>query len=170
MTSTKYTKLDTRKITENKIYLAKLFYHFCNLYKAQVDYKKVHVSEEKIYDLIIRIDKRLDYFDHFHDITMSEYKKTALLSYWINKLRPYYYKKSIIINNEKYDINEVFATFIILVHLYGDNFEFIKKQGILLQYMSTLIYYFRFREMNQEGIMLGLEAFFFETLSKQKSS
>ena len=48
---------------------------------------KEYAVDEVLKEVFIRVDKRITYYKVFHNISANEYKETAIMIYWINKLK-----------------------------------------------------------------------------------
>jgi hypothetical protein len=107
-------------------------------------------------DTIVRVIKRKDYYEVFHEgVQLNEAKEAALLAYWIIKYRPF----SVVIEKSEtvqanLRINEGFAAFII--------FSSAINGGNLLSpaYVNTLMYAFQYWDLSKEAIMLIAETLY----------
>lgn len=123
--------------------------------------KNVVVNLPAMGELLVRVDKRKDYFIIYHDNTeMNEIKEAALLAYWILKFKPISVKTDDLILKRKYDqINEAFAVFI----LYSTIMEETKRVdgmrfSISKEYNKKIMYAFKFWDLSKESIMLIAES------------
>lgn len=106
-------------------------------------------------EMIVRIDKRKDYFSIFHDNTsMNEVKEVSLMTYWVIKFRPFSFKDYSVNINCPY-INELVAAFLLLSIIKS---ETLQKKRIVFpvssEYVSKLLYALRFWDLSKESIML----------------
>jgi hypothetical protein len=121
------------------------------------------ISGLALIDIIIRVDKRLDYFRYFHGMKINDRKKAALYAYWIIKLRPV----TILDSNLKNDIdhakvNEKLA----LNHLLGvlvsrgrvNPWENGVKFDMKNKFFKQLLYSFRFRNFTIDSMIVLAEA------------
>lgn len=111
-----------------------------------------------LFEIIIRIDKRKDYFDIFHEHTeMNEAKEAALLAYWILKFRPFSKSEKLA---KKYDnINEIFAVFILFCAIKEETKRSDGKHfSMSKEYIRKLSYAFRYWDISKEAMMLVSES------------
>lgn len=155
MITDSYTPLKHEEIARQSkeiIDLAKKF--------AKFDATNIKVDLEAIHDIVVRIDKRKHYFYYFHDKQiMNEIKETALLCYWIVKLKPFYVEFS----KEGYTFNERLCTFIyidymkeLINHVGIDQ----QKEDILASIGEEFIYTLRFRDLSQEAMISLFDVFY----------
>jgi hypothetical protein len=119
-----------------------------------------------ILDAILRVDKRIHYFQIFHGMTCNEGKKAALYAYWIAKLRPIKITDNRYKNVDGYNnqINELFAIHYLLSALCG--MGRIKlwdgNDGITLSinnpFIKRLKYSMRFRNFTIDSIIVLADA------------
>ena len=115
-----------------------------------------------IMDVIIRTDKRLYYFNIFHDMEANECKKAALFAYWIAKLRPIKIISKEHFNKLGYNdkVNEKFAIHILLCILSGIGRikQRDKTGGIDItldnSYIEKLVYSLRFRNFTIDSMIV----------------
>ena len=107
-------------------------------------------------EIIIRIDKRNDYFAIFHDTEeINEVKRAALLSYWLLKFRPFTYKQSVGAGEkEKANINNVFAVFILLSAVNETVRRASRQFRPSPEYLRKLTYAFRYWDLSKEAMMM----------------
>ena len=139
------------------------------------------VDLDALRDIFTRVDKRKDYFRYFHNIEINEFKESAVTAYWINKLRPFSFTKKWLKNHSNkgdaslsrdHWINERFATYILvcIMKKYSPDMFIGERQYHSKKVIDEIIYSFRFRDMNKENLILFLEPFYCEYLSKIKIS
>lgn len=115
-------------------------------------------------DVILRVDKRIHYFQVFHKMICNEGKKAALYAYWIVKFRPIMITDPRYMNIDGYNnkINELFAIHYLLSALNGmgrikTKFED-DKNGVELSlnhpFIKRLWYTFRFRNLPIDSIIV----------------
>jgi len=87
-------------------------------YPRDIEYTIIGIN---LIDAILRVDKRIYYFQIFHGMTCNEGKKAALYAYWIAKLRPIVITDKRFKNVDGYNnqINELFAIHYMLSALCG---------------------------------------------------
>jgi len=114
-----------------------------------------------VLDVIIRVDKRLLYFDIFHDININDEKKAALFAYWINKLRPVKIIDASLKNQKAHaNINEKLAVHHLLCVLVSKQKikTFNGTDGIELdennEFLKELCYSFRFRNISIDSMIV----------------
>ena len=117
-------------------------------------------------DAILRVDKRMHYFQYFHSMECNEGKRAALYAYWIAKLRPIKIIDSRYINVDGYSnmVNELFAVHYLLAALCGmgriklwdgcDGF----KLSLDNPFIKRLWYSFRFRSVPIDSIIVLADA------------
>ena len=124
------------------------------------EYIAVHDDLTINEELLVRIDKRKDYFMIFHDNTdMNEIKEAALLAYWILKFKPFKLKVDDIDRRKKYgQINEAFAVYVL--------YSAVKEEAnripgmsfsISSEYNRKIMYAFRFWDLSKESLILVTE-------------
>lgn len=117
--------------------------------------------------IILRVDKREGYFIVFHDQTLiNEIKQSALVAYWILKLKPFMVKTKDPKMSHKYcRINEGFAAFYLLSAFK----QYARRKGNIVTELSgrlidELMYAFTYWDLSKEsGILIAEtigEAFF----------
>ena len=126
-----------------------------------LSFNDIIVDKVLLSEVLIRVDKRKDYFIIYHDTTyINEIKEAALTAYWLTKLKPFRIKSD---NMELYKkfrfINEAFSSFI----LYGvikevscrtNNMVF----SISKEYNKRIIYGLKFWDLSKESLMLVAES------------
>lgn len=114
----------------------------------------VDINEDNLYEVIERVNKRKHHYRIFHNIEeLSEIRETALLCFWILKLKPFtVLKKDSPIRNSE---NEYFSMYLILAILQyltkklGKEFE--KPSD---SFIKDAIYIFKYRELSKEAMIL----------------
>ena len=130
---------------------------------SKISLSDIKANAKLLSELMIRVDKRKDYFRIFHSGTeINEQKEAALLAYWIVKFRPFSLKESVepLLAEEYANINEVFAIFIILsvakkISMGSNNETF----SVSSDFLRRLTYAFKYWDMSKESVMLLVEAF-----------
>lgn len=131
---------------------------------------EIFYCTKSIRKVIIQVDMTKFYYRNFHnDIQLSVLKKTAIYSYWILKLKPFFVNNDAI--SEK--INLTFAIYMLISSLtenYVKNgcLEYLKGDETQpnSDYFKLMLYFFQYNEISLESMML-----IFETLglsSKKK--
>lgn len=111
-------------------------------------------------EILVRIDKRKDYFIIFHDATyMNEVKEAGLMAYWIIKFKPFRVKtdNEDILKKHRH-INEKFAIFVLYSVLKEEESRsenmFFSVTG---EYTKKVLYAFKFWDLSKESLMLIAE-------------
>lgn len=133
--------------------------------------KNISVNGRAWGEMIIRVDKRSDYFLIFHEQThISEIKKVALYVYWILKFRPICVINVNVETASKYScINETFAMYILYSVLRE---EASRKKTIFApsaEYTRRLAYAFKFWDISKEAFILIAETLAESMLNKTVS-
>lgn len=133
----------------------------------------IDVDKPLLAELLVRIDKRKDYFIIFHDDTdMNEIKEAALFAYWLLKFKPFSIKDK---NSNLYmkyaQINEAFAVFVLYSTLKEaasrlSNMEF----SISKEYNRKIMYAFKFWDVSKEALMLIAESLFEAMHTREEKS
>lgn len=121
----------------------------------------IKVDEPMLAELLVRIDKRKDYFIIFHDDTeMNEIKEAALVAYWLLKFKPFSIKESRSELHIKYgQINEAFAVFVLYSAIKEETKRVPKmKFSISKEYNKKIMYGFKFWDISKEALMLISES------------
>ena len=170
-----YRRPSNDEILEVVRYFDEEINHFIHFTLGYPDSVRYVVCAVDIMDIIIRTDKRLYYFNIFHNMEPNECKKAALFAYWIAKLRPIK-----IIDNEHLNIlgyndkiNEMFAIHILFCVLSG--IGRIKQRdetgGVDISlndpYMDKLCYSLRFRNFTIDSMIVLADTITTETFKKQ---
>ena len=138
-------------------------------YDKKIAYK---VCGMDLIDIILRVDKRIHYFQVFHGMDCNESKKAALFAYWIVKLRPIMITDPKYINADGYNnkINEFFAIHYMLCALTGMGriIHWNGSTGIKLTlnnpFLQRMWYSFRFRNITIDSIIVLADAITTDTL------
>jgi hypothetical protein len=139
-------------------------------YPNDIEYTVIGLD---LIDVILRVDKRIYYFQVFHGMTCNEGKKAALYAYWITKLRPIKITDNRYKNDDGYNnqINELFAIHYMLSALCG--MGRIKlwdgNNGIELSlnnpFIKRLRYSMRFRNVSIDSIIVLADAITTDTFN-----
>lgn len=156
----KYRQPEWKILYDKLALLLDSFGEYVNAHK-DLTLEDVNVDEPMLTEILVRIDKRKDYFIIFHDDTeMNEIKEAALVAYWLLKFKPFSIKESRSNLHIKYgQINEAFATFV----LYSAIKEETKrvpnmKFGISKEFNKKIMYGFKFWDISKEALMLISES------------
>lgn len=135
------------------------------LFENKYDAKKIYVNPKVLTSIIIKVDQRRQYFKYFHKLDMSEYKETALNSFWYIKLHPLNILPHESNKNPpiEYDsINEKLALYIILTTLRAalteKNLPQERLDKLPVAYLSELIYSFTYRDFSKEALITLVES------------
>lgn len=154
-----YSELSTSECFKQLKIIELLLNDFCG--RINLDKAKVQVNPQTLKHIVTRIDQRKLYFHIFHNqMRPNEYKMTALLIYWILKLRPFWISVKEDFSEESSKIaatfNERFCAYLLLNVV---NFCNPKRYAeITVDYIDELIYSFRFRDLSKESIYLIFDA------------
>lgn len=121
----------------------------------------IKVDEPMLAELLVRIDKRKDYFVIFHDDTeMNDIKEAALVAYWLLKFKPFSIKESRSALHIKYgQINEAFAVFVLYSAIKEETKRVSNmKFSISREYNKKIMYGFKFWDISKEALMLISES------------
>lgn len=137
-------------LEEKKNKWLNLFYSF--LVYEKIDIENVDIDMAAFIEILIRVDKREEYFSIYHDGTvMNELKETALIAYWIMKFKPFYNKKTQLIN-ERFSLFLVYGVCRETYEVYGLSFVISKK------YKKHLKYAFIYWELSKEALMMIVQS------------
>lgn len=112
--------------------------------------------------IVLRVDKRKDYFLRFHEQThINEIKQAALTAYWVIKFKPFMVNTA---NPEKWQkfrrINEGFAAYYMLSAYVQSAIERNSLVGEPSpQLMKELMYALTYWDLSKESIILIAETF-----------
>lgn len=125
----------------------------------EFDSEDLAVNGKILGDIIVRVDKRSDYFLIFHEQThISEIKKAALYAYWILKLKPLSVVSPGIEKRTQYGyINETFALFILYGVLREKASRMDKKFSPSKEYTRKIAYAFKYWDISKEALILIAE-------------
>ena len=123
------------------------------------DVEDLAINGRILGDIIVRVDKRSDYFLIFHEQThISEIKKAALYAYWILKLKPLSVVSPIIEKRTRYSyINETFALFILYGVLREKASRLDKEFSPSEEYTRKIAYAFKYWNISKEAVILIAE-------------
>lgn len=166
-----YCKRDEKYYKEKYDEILSLFEMFVN--SKRINKADIIHSKQAILDIITRIDKRNEYFQYFHRIkTINEFKNTALLIYWINKLHPFMCVESNNLDEDSLNvyanINEKFSIFLLMGIIMKHNPQFLgssdERPGYLGKFIDEIEYSLRFRDISKESLILLLEPLYLNSL------
>lgn len=119
-------------------------------------------------DVVIRVDKRKEYYAFFHDMKIKERKYAGLVAYWIVKFHPFSIRvQSDTKLTEYHDwlintINERFAAYLLYCAVLGEN-SLGGQNAVPLttrdkgSYYEALLYALRYRCVTIDSMMLLVE-------------
>lgn len=123
--------------------------------------KQYVICGADVLEIIIRVDRRLLYYDIFHNMKVNDEKKAALFAYWISKLRPVKIIDKNIKNKKAHaNINERLAVHHLLCVLAGKKKIklFNGKNGVKLEdnngFLRELCYLFRYRNISIDSMLV----------------
>lgn len=138
---------------------------------------EVVIRPRDIADIAIRVLKREEYYRYFHDIEISEKKRSALLAYWVVKLRPFTIIDSrYLYNDDSILINEKFAAFLLIASAclnadqLGFSAERFNEMDFHSDYVQKLVYSFRYRNLGIDAFVLLAEGLTPEVFTVKFSS
>jgi len=122
----------------------------------------LYVNHDTVMSIIAKVNQRKKYFEYFHGLDMSEFKETALISFWYIKMKPICLKDKKVDDNNLDAINERLALYYII-----SNFRHVLKErkmsekaldALPEEYINELIYSFTFRDISKEAMILLVES------------
>lgn len=142
------------------------------LKKSPLKREDIVYNDALLMKIIVRVDQRSDYFTYFHSTIddkgqvtvdeMSQYKRIALLCFWLIKYKPFR------IRDEKLDfsyycqnhctLNETFATYIFISQINSSKMltkqqkKYYKSPG----YVKDLFYKFMHHDISKEAMIFSL--------------
>ena len=154
-----YCELNASEVFKQLKDIDLLLTDFCQ--RINLDKTKIQTNPQALKNIVTRIDQRIVYFHIFHNkMRPNEYKMTALLIYWILKLRPFWIpvKENFSEESSKIaaTINERFCAYLLWNVVNSCNPAAVGK--ITVEYVNELIYSFRFRDLSKESIYLIFDA------------
>lgn len=156
-----YTPSDQKEMYEDRQAILMRFHDYA-AYQKDITDDDILVDDSVISEILIRVDKRKDYFKIFHNKTdIDELKETALIVYWLLKFRPFSVRVSAPEIMRKYvDVNERFALFL----LFGAVKRAANMKGAKFSlkddYIDLLDYAFRYWDLSKEAMMLVAETLY----------
>lgn len=147
----------------------RLFESFLEETKAKIagmSLYDISINDLLLYKVIIRVDKRADYFEYFHSepsdiMHMSEDKEIALYAYWIIKYKPFYIsnpqQNESFVKEYRCTVNELLAAFLIVsyeCYLYPELKDFFTPSRI-----DVLIYDLLNRNISKSAMIMYVESF-----------
>ncbi len=154
-----YIPLDLKSCFEQVRYIDQHLTDYCRLHN--IDKTKIQTNTHALKEIVTRIDQRKLYFHIFHNrMHPNEYKMTALLIYWVLKLRPFWIPVRQDFSKTNFEIaaniNDNFCVYLFLNTVRTMNPSAYKK--ITAEYLKELAYSFRFRDLSKESIYLIFDA------------
>lgn len=156
-----YIPSDQEEMYRDRQAILGLFHEY-TAYQSDITDDDILVDDSSISEILIRVDKRKDYFKIFHNKTdIDELKEAALIVYWLLKFRPFSVSVSLPEIAQKYvDINERFALFLLL----GAVKRAVDMKGVEFSlkndYIDLLGYAFRYWDLSKEAMMLVAETLY----------
>lgn len=115
---------------------------------------EILVSEETLYEIITRVEKRRVYFHIYHNgLEMGELNECALICFWILKLMPF---KHQVISNSLLNTKIAYTFFINM--LYAEAAKRKRKVNIKNELINNTLYAFQHRGLNKGAIMALAES------------
>lgn len=112
--------------------------------------------------ILLRVDKRKDYFLRFHEQThINEIKQAALIAYWVIKFKPFMVNTADLEKSQKFRrINEGFAAYYMLSAYIQGAIESNSLVGEPSpQLLKELMYALTYWDLSKESIILIAETF-----------
>lgn len=159
-------------LSQNMDWLKQKIQTFLFQARRYPDDLKYSISEVALLDVIIRVDKRREYFKHFHTadgqpMLINEFKMIALCVYWILKFKPITITDTRFCSKaEHIDVNEWFAFFLLWIVLVAAG----RCSGQLNEgsrFLKELLYSFRFRNFTIDSLLVLAESINTETFSQK---
>lgn len=128
--------------------------------QGDISLEDVDVNLPLISEILIRVDKRREYFVIYHNkMRMNEFKKTALIIFWILKFKPFCVIHDDLKLKRKYEcINEAFCIFLLLSVLKkASEDRGIEHLDISQDYLDNLKHAFRYWDLSKEAIIVIAE-------------
>ena len=150
----KYKQPDWKELYNKTAELLESFGEFIQAHD-DLSINDIKVNNPLLAEVLVRIDKRRDYFVIYHDETdMNEIKEAALLAYWLIKFKPFSVKKEGL--DIKYaTINEQFAMFVIYSTIKERTKRVSKmKFSVSKDYTRKMSYAFKYWDLSKESLML----------------
>ncbi len=121
--------------------------------------KSYFVHSRNLYEIIRRCDKRVLYFYIFHGLEEEcEYKEVAILSFWINTLKPFMVIDE---NSPVYNCpNEMFSLFLILSVIRGEYEKLFPNQEFEYptpERIQDILYDFKYCSISREAMIAFVE-------------
>lgn len=132
---------------------------FCK--KKGILENEIFVDDEVLKEVFIRVDKRITYYKVFHNISANEYKETAIMIYWINKLKPL----SIIKDNvsDKFKGNKInidFCIYLLASAIIGFEKLYNFNETAFKNYLDEIRYNLSSRDIGQDALVVALAPFY----------
>jgi len=166
--SPSYPKLDTREFNSRVNGLRSLWEQFFfAVVPAELGWVP-HASNYCLADVVIRVDKRREYFSYFHDMGVSERKVAGIYAYWVVKLHPFWIEVPHVSELTPLDkqwiasVNESFAAFIMYSGVLLENSR-LSGGGVAVtehskrSYHRALLYSLRYRALTIDSMMILME-------------
>ena len=134
------------------------FYDFIETEDSSLNDSDIDINQRNLAESITRKYKRQEYYRYFHNIeNISELKETAILCFWILKLKPFTVLKddsplraSV---NEKFVLNIILATIKYILELSGKSFD-MPTRG----YIQDVVYSLKYRDLSKEAMILFVDS------------
>ena len=114
-----------------------------------IDWENIKASNDRLIEIIERVEKRRVYFWVFHGVQMNEVKEAALYCFWLLKLKPFYLEN----HTPNREVNACLA----FGYFFNTLLLVTKKREIKFPLSANTtkdIYYaFRFHDLSKESLM-----------------
>lgn len=140
--------------------------------KSTLSNEEIEWSDALLLKIVVRVDQRSDYFTYFHSTVnqqgdiildeMSEYKKIALLCFWIIKYKPLRIKDKqadlIYYSRNHCTINETFAAYLFVSQIFVSKLVGKRQKSYYISksYLSDLFYKFMHHDISKEAMIFSL--------------
>jgi len=150
----KYTDLSLEETNDKVQEIIYLWNCFVNANDPDLKENDVDINKRNIMEVVERINKRKYHYDIYHNMhELSEIRETALLCYWLLKLKPFTVLKedSKIRDktNEYFCIYNILSIIEYLTKKAGKDFKM--PEG---SFIKDAVYIFKYRDLSKEAMIL----------------
>lgn len=151
-----YVELTPEENQEQRNLIKLSWDHFVKLNDPGLDAKDIFVNEYNLMEVVERVSKRKFYYKVFHGIEhLSEFKETALLIFWICKLKPF-----VVLNPQSKlcaSTNELFS-----IHLMTCMLASCQSHASEFHYpdrttLKNIIYALKYQDLTKEALIQYME-------------
>ena len=117
-----------------------------------VDMNVVDVDQRMLVEVVVRVERRVDYFRVYHDGTeINELKEAALVAYWLRRLKPFRHR-------DDSTINENFGLFVIFCIIRAISEKYSYPYLIEEPYKRQLKYAMLYWDLSLEALMMAVQS------------